>query len=179
MIEHKPNPAKDPPPKAPAPPKDHPENYPAGHNSPTPRPQQKDVDKERLQQKDIDEQRKRGASASGNWMKSEGEVIGENPASIDFVGAYPWPNVGEPGENRDDDTPLYPTFRDQFEIEETVGEEQRRKSDLDIRAARASIERRKDDQLEKDYPSNPNSAYRTQREKDDQNAKANREHRAA
>lgn len=124
---------------------------------------------DRPQQKDIDEQRKRGAHASGNWRREEGEVIGENPASIDFVGAYPWPNVAEPGENRDDDTILRPPFRDQFDVEETIAEEQRRKSDLDIRAARANAAEYKDDQLEKDYPTNPRSAYRTQAEKDREN----------
>ena len=131
----------------------------------------------RLQQKDVDKERTLGANASGNWRREEGEVIGENPASIDFVGAYPWPNVCEPGENRDDFTPIVPPIGRDEEIQETVAEEQRRKSEMDARASRKAADRRKDDKWEKEYPTSPQSAFRTQREKDEQNAKG-RDHSA-
>lgn len=135
------------------------------------------VASDRPQQKDIDEQRLGDASASGNWRRDEGEVIGENPASIDFVGAYPWPNVGEPGENRDDTTILRPPVRDSLEAQETPAEEQRRKSDNDARARAIAAERVDDSPLEQEYPSNPASAFRTQRRKDEENADRNRDHR--
>ena len=133
------------------------------------------ADSDRPQQKDIDEQRKAGAKSSRNWYRDEGSVIGEDPASIDFVGAYPWPNVAEPGENRDDDTPIRPpSYRDE-ELQETMAEEQRRKSDMDARGRRKFAERIEDDPLEKDYPSSPASAFRTQREKDAENEKRDKE----
>jgi len=135
----------------------------------------RDKNGDRPQQKDIDEQRKAGAKSSRNWYRDEGSVIGEDPASIDFVGAYPWPNVAEPGENRDDDTPIRPpSYRDE-ELQETMAEEQRRKSDMDARGRRKFAERIDDDPLEKDYPSSPASAFRTQREKDAENEKRDRE----
>ena len=129
---------------------------------------------DRPTQADIDLQRLEGAESSGNWRREEGEVIGENPASIDFVGAYPWPNVGEPGENRDDATPLYPPVRDEFDVQETMAEEQRRKSDMDVRASAEAARRNEDSQLDKDYPINPAVAFRAQREKDAENDKRDR-----
>lgn len=169
-VQHQPVPNRTDPPagyKAPAP------------NQPLPNSPRHDAPKgsakadtasDRPQQKDIDEQRLGGANASGNWRREEGEVIGENPASIDFVGAYPWPNVGEPGENRDDTTILRPPVRDSLEVQETPAEEQRRKSDNDARARALFAEKVDDSQLEQDYPSNPASAFRTQRRKDEESA---------
>jgi hypothetical protein len=127
-------------------------------------------------QKEIDEQRKRGATPSKNWYREEGSVIGEDPASIDFVGSYPWPNVAEPGENRDDDTPVLPPAWRAEDEQETIAQEQRRKSEMDARANRKVADRRDDDPLEKDYPSNPASAFRTQREKDEENDRRGRDH---
>lgn len=159
--------AQNPPPRPPQPPVQ-PQRQPS--NSPTPPQKQGRDSADRPQQKDIDEQRKGGAGSSKNWYREEGSVIGKDPASIDFVGAYPWPNVAEPGENRDDDTPIVPPMWRDEDLQETPAEEQRRKSEMDARARRKFAERVDDDPLEKDYPTNPASAFRTQREKDEQNA---------
>jgi hypothetical protein len=171
MVDSRP-PVQSPPPRQSAPPPHQPQPARPAQPSPNSLTQQQGKDSDRPLQKDIDEQRKRGASSSKNWYREEGSVIGEDPASIDFVGSYPWTNVGEPGENRDDDTPITPPAWRAEEEQETIAEEQRRKSEMDARAARKVADRRQDDQLEKDYPSSPASAFRTQREKDAENDRA-------
>lgn len=66
-------------------------------------------------QKQVDNEKR--AKGTGEWHKNEGDVVGEKPASIDFVGSYDWPNVCEPGENRDDDTPTLPPSNREYDLQ--------------------------------------------------------------